>query len=54
MATPNTRDELIDYCLRALGHPVLEVNVADEQMEDRIDEDIADGSVIGRVPVDPS
>ena len=38
MATPNTRDELIDYCLRALGHPVLEVNVADEQMEDRIDE----------------
>jgi hypothetical protein len=38
MATPNTRDELIDYCLRALGHPVLEINVADEQMEDRIDE----------------
>ena len=23
-------------------------------MEDRIDEDIADGSVIGRVPIDPS
>lgn len=38
MATPNTRDELIDYCLRALGHPVLEINVADEQLEDRIDE----------------
>lgn len=38
MATPNTRDELIDYALRALGHPVLEVNVADEQIEDRIDE----------------
>lgn len=38
MATPNTRDEFIDYCLRALGHPVLEINVADEQLEDRIDE----------------
>lgn len=38
MATPNTRDELIDYCLRALGSPVLEINVADEQIEDRVDE----------------
>lgn len=38
MATPDTRDELIDYCLRALGSPVLEINVADEQLEDRVDE----------------
>ena len=38
MATPNTREELIDYCLRKLGHPVLEINVADEQLEDRVDE----------------
>lgn len=38
MATPNTRDELIDYCLRSLGHPVIEINVADEQIEDRVDE----------------
>ena len=38
MAIPNTRDELIDYCLRALGRPVLEINVADEQLEDRVDE----------------
>jgi len=38
MANPNTRDEHIDYCLRALGSPVLEINVADEQIEDRIDE----------------
>ena len=38
MASPDTRDELIDYALRALGSPVLEVNVADEQIEDRIDE----------------
>src|SRR6056300_745391 len=38
MAIPNTRDELIDYCLRALGSPVIEINVADEQIEDRVDE----------------
>lgn len=38
MAIPNTQDELIDYCLRALGHPVLEINVADEQLEDRVEE----------------
>ena len=38
MAIPNTRDDLIDYCLRALGSPVLEINVADEQIEDRVDE----------------
>lgn len=38
MAIPNTRDELIDYCLRSLGSPVVEINVADEQIEDRIDE----------------
>ena len=40
MATPNTRQKLIDYCLRALGHPVIEVNVDDDQLEDRIDEAI--------------
>lgn len=38
MANPDTRDELIDYSLRALGSPVLEINVADEQIEDRVDE----------------
>jgi len=40
MATPNTRQKLIDYCLRALGHPVIEVNVDDDQLEDRVDEAI--------------
>lgn len=40
MAIPDTRDEHIDYCLRALGSPVLEINVADEQLEDRIDESL--------------
>lgn len=38
MASPNTRDEFIDYCLRSLGSPVIEINVADEQLEDRVDE----------------
>lgn len=38
MANPATRQELIDYCLRKLGHPVLEINVDDDQIEDRIDE----------------
>ena len=38
MAIPTTRTELIDYCLRALGAPVIEINVDDEQLEDRVDE----------------
>ena len=33
-----TRDALKQYCLRELGAPVLEINVDDEQLEDRIDE----------------
>ena len=38
MAQPSTRQELIDYCLRKLGAPVLEVNVAQEQIEDLVDD----------------
>ena len=38
MAQPSTRQELIDYCLRQLGAPVLEINVADEQIEDLVDD----------------
>lgn len=38
MASPTSRQELIDYCLRKLGHPVIEINVDDDQLEDRIDE----------------
>ena len=38
MATPNSRDSFKQYCLRALGAPVLEINVDDDQLEDRIDE----------------
>jgi hypothetical protein len=38
MAIPTTRQQLIDYCLRQLGAPVLEINVDEDQIEDRIDE----------------
>ena len=38
MANPSSRQGLIDYCLRELGHPVIEINVDDDQVEDRIDE----------------
>ena len=40
MAQPSTRQELIDYCLRKLGAPVLEINVAEEQIEDLVDDAI--------------
>lgn len=38
MAKPTNRQELKDYCLRALGQPVLEVNIDEDQIDDRIDE----------------
>lgn len=38
MAQPNSRDELIDYALRKLGSPVIEINVDRQQCEDRLDE----------------
>jgi hypothetical protein len=38
MAGPTNREEFKQYCLRKLGAPVIEINVADEQLEDRIDE----------------
>ena len=38
MATPNSRENLKQYCLRMLGKPVVEINVDDDQLEDRIDE----------------
>ena len=38
MAQPSSRSELIDYCKRQLGAPVLEINVADEQCGDVIDD----------------
>lgn len=38
MAKPSSRQELIDYCLRKLGAPVLEINVAQEQIDDLVDD----------------
>ena len=38
MATPASRQQLKDYSLRRLGQPVIEVNVDDEQVEDRMDD----------------
>jgi hypothetical protein len=36
MATPTTKQTHIDTCLRRLGHPVAEINVTEEQIDDRI------------------
>jgi hypothetical protein len=38
MAKPASRQELIDYCLRKLGAPVLEINIAEEQLDDLVDD----------------
>lgn len=38
MAIPASREQLKDWCLRQLGFPVIEINVDDDQVEDRIDE----------------
>lgn len=38
MASPATREQLKDYCLRKLGFPVIDINVDDDQLEDRIDD----------------
>ena len=38
MAAPNSKDTLKEYCLRRLGKPVIEINIDDDQMDDRIDE----------------
>ena len=38
MATPTTRETLKEYALRALGQPVIEINVDNDQLEDRLDE----------------
>ena len=38
MAKPTSRQTFKDYCLRRLGHPVIQINVDDDQVEDRIDD----------------
>ena len=41
MAQPTTRNEFKEYILRKLGAPVIEINVADEQVDDRIEEAVS-------------
>lgn len=38
MAEPATRAQFAEYCKRRLGHPVIEINVDDDQVDDRIDD----------------
>jgi len=40
MAKPSSRQGLIDYCLRQLGAPILEINVDDDQIDDLVDDAI--------------
>ena len=40
MAKPASRTQLIDYCLRKLGAPVLEINIDDDQIDDLVDDAI--------------
>ena len=41
MANPSTRQGLIDYCLRRLGDPVIEINVDEDQIGEQPIEDIS-------------
>jgi hypothetical protein len=38
MAVPTSRDTFKEYCLRSLGKPVIEINVDEDQVDDRVDE----------------
>lgn len=38
MSVPRNRSEFKEYCLRALGKPVVEINVDEDQVQDRIDQ----------------
>lgn len=40
MAVPTSRAEFKEYCLRKLGKPVIEINVDDDQVDDRVDESL--------------
>ena len=41
MANPTSRAAFKEYCLRRLGKPVIEINVDEDQVDDRIDEALA-------------
>ena len=38
MAVPSSRTTFKNYCLRSLGFGVIDINVSDDQIDDRIDE----------------
>ena len=38
MAVPTTKATLKSYCLRSLGYGVIDINVSDDQADDRLDE----------------
>ena len=38
MSSPATRRQLIDFCLRRLGEPVIEINVDEDQLQDKVDD----------------
>ena len=40
MAVPTSRDTLQEYVFRQLGAPILEINVADEQFDDLLDDSL--------------
>jgi len=40
MAEPTTRTEFKAWCKRKLGYPVIDINVDDDQVDDRVDEAI--------------
>ena len=40
MAQPSSRQGLIDYALRKIGAPVLEINIDDDQIDDLVDDAI--------------
>ena len=41
MAQPQSREEFIQYILRKIGAPVIQINVAEEQIDDRVDEAVS-------------
>ena len=41
MALPHSREDFKDFILRKIGAPVIQINVADEQVDDRVDEAIS-------------
>ena len=46
MAKPTSKDQLKDYIKRKLGAPVLEINVDDDQLDDRVDEHYSTSTLI--------